>query len=277
MRAAIDIGSNSIRLALPNGESISTITKLADGIQATGRLSPAGIAATLDALDRYAKSCREHGCDEVIPFATEAVRKAADGAEFIKTVKEKTGLEIKLLSPEQEAALALFGADKPDGAVTVCDLGGGSLEVISSPDGKTPDYIKSLPLGAVVMKNRYSGNYRRAIDEMPSLVEEYGAVPRRAVVMSGGSACTIAAGILNLRVYDKKAVTTKFTARELDDFMPICMSERLSTLRPVCEKRADTLAYGAIVIQALLNHLHATEFYVSDAGNLEAVMKGFKL
>ncbi|MDE7107507.1 MAG: hypothetical protein K2O39_04215, partial [Clostridiales bacterium] len=198
---------------------------------------------------------------------------AKDGEEFCELVKEATGLTVNVLSGMQEAELALKGTTKPDGPVTVCDLGGGSLEIICSRDGKNPDYINSLPLGVVVLKNIFKGDYRRAIDDMPRMLTECSSVPRNnTVVLCGGSACNIAAAILNLKVYDKKAVSTKFTARQLDDIMPILLSKRLSVLRPICTKRADTLPYGAILFQTLLNYIGATEFYVSDASNLEAVL-----
>lgn len=276
MHAAIDIGSNSVRLAVSNGTTRSTITKLANGIESTNKLSPEGVKSTIEVLKSYAEYLNGIGCTEVTVFATEAVRRAEDGAEFCAEVKSQTGLTVTVLTPNQEAELALAGVDKPSVEVTVCDLGGGSMEVICSSDGKTPSYIKSLPLGVVVMKNKFGGDYRKAIDTLPELLVGYGEVPRYPVVISGGSACAIAACMLNLGVYDKEKVTTRFTAKELDDNMPMLLSPRLSVLRPVSGKRADTIPYGAIVIQALLNYLGATEFYVSDAGNLEAVIKGFK-
>lgn len=272
MKAAIDIGSNSIRLALSDGTTTSIITQLALGIERSGKLSPTGVTATIAALEEYKAMCDARGITDIFVFATEAVRRATDSDEFCKSVNAATGLTVTVLSPEQEATLALKGATKPDGPITVCDLGGGSLEIICSLDGKTPDYINSLPLGVVVLKNMFNGDYRRAIDEMPRMLTECSSVPHYPVVLCGGSACNIAAAILNLKVYDKKAVSTKFTAKQLDDIMPILLSKKLTTFRPICTKRADTIPYGAILIQALLNYLSATEFYVSDASNLEAVL-----
>ena len=277
MRAAIDIGSNSIRLAMQDGTVRSVITKLADGLQYTGMLSPDGVTRTIEVISDFKAQAERAGADEIIAFATEAVRRAKDGNKFCEAVHSETAIEVKILSGETEAALALAGVQKPNGAVTVCDLGGGSLEVISSADGTKPDYIKSLPLGVVVLKNDYNGDYRKAIDEMPRRVAEFGEVQKRTVVLAGGSACAMAAGMLNLKVYDKAAVSTRFTTARLDDCMPIFLSPKLSVLRPVCARRADTLPYGAIIIQALLNHLGATEFYVSDSSNLEAIMNGYKL
>ncbi|MDE5593822.1 MAG: hypothetical protein K2I75_07825 [Clostridiales bacterium] len=273
MRAAIDIGSNSIRLALSDGTVTSHITQLAFGIQNSGTLSPVGVTATIEALKQFKSVCDERGVTDIFAFATEAVRRAKDGDEFCARVKAATGLTVNVLSGIQEAELALKGTIKPDGPVTVCDLGGGSLEIISSFNGKKPDYINSLPLGVVVLKSMFDGDYRKAIDEMPKMLTECSSVPHRAVVLCGGSACTIAAAILNLKTYDRKAVSTKFTAKQLDDVMPILLSKRLSVLRPVCAQRADTIPYGAILFQTLLNYLGATEFYVSAASNLEAVLQ----
>ncbi|MDE6029768.1 MAG: hypothetical protein K2F90_05585 [Clostridiales bacterium] len=273
MRAAIDIGSNSIRLSFSDGTTTSQITQLALGLRDTGMLSPIGVTATIDALKQFRAICDERGVTDIFTFATEAVRRAKDGSEFCANVKQQAGLTVTVLSGMQEAELALKGVTKPDGPVTVCDLGGGSLEIICSRDGKTPDYVTSLPLGVVVLKNMFNGDYRKAIDDMPNVLTECSSVPRgNTVVLCGGSACNIAAAMLNLKVYDKNAVTAKFTAKQLDDIMPILLSKRLTVLRPICTKRADTLPYGAILIQALLNYLGATEFYVSDSSNLEAVL-----
>lgn len=273
LRAAIDIGSNSVRLALSDGTVKSVITKLADGIETSGRLSPDGVTATVAALARFADECKD--CARVDAFATEAVRRAADGAEFCAAVKAATGLTVTVISPEEEARLALVGATKPSGAVTVCDLGGGSMELICSADGKTVEYAQSRPLGVVVLKNKYRGDYRRLTDDMPELLKSYGSVARYTPVLSGGSACAIAAALLNLAVYDKTKIDgAHFTAQRLDDFMPVLLSPKLATLRPVCARRADTVPYGAIVLRALIGYVGATDFYVSDSGNLQAVLKG---
>ncbi len=272
MKAAIDIGSNSIRILKSDGTKRSVITKLADGIETTGKLSKSGVAATLDALAEFAVLCRD--CENICVFATEAVRRASDGDEFCAAVKLRTGMTVTVLSGEQEAELALRGAKKPNGAITVCDLGGGSMEIVSAADGRTPEYIKSLPLGVVVLKNRYRGDYRRAIDEMPNLLADYGELKSYPLAVMGGSACAIAAGILDLHVYDANRINGAYiTARELDDAMPMLLSTELATLRPVCAKRADTIPYGAITIQALVNYIGVDGFYVSDSGNLEGIIR----
>lgn len=269
MKAAIDIGSNSVRLGI-NGTKRSVITKLADGIATTGRLSPSGVKATLDAVCSFVKDAE--GADIKI-FATEAVRRAADGKEFTAELARLTGHEVIVLSAEQEAACALKGAKKPSGAVSVCDLGGGSMELISAKDGINPDYIKSLPLGVVVLKNMFDGDYRKAIDAAPALVEQYGETKNYPLVMIGGSACSLAAAALDLPYYDGSKVNgTYISSAMLDDMMPMLLSPKLAVFRPVCAKRADTLPYGAIIIQALLNKLGLDGFTVSDGDNLDAMI-----
>lgn len=277
IRAAIDIGSNSVRLAMSDGERRSHITKLANGIESTSRLSPSGITATVAALAEYAEICAEKGCEKIAVFATEAVRRAKDGLDFCKIVKDSTGLTVVIASPETEARLALYGAVKPQGRVTVADLGGGSMEVISSRDGVNPDLAKSLPLGVIVLKNKFQGDYRAAIDAAPTLLDGYGNIPDYPLVMSGGSACAIAAAIINLAVYDRAKINgVKISAKALDDNMPLLLHKNLALFRPVAANRADTIPYGAIIIQALVNRIGANEFYVSDSGNLEAALGGFE-
>lgn len=271
MIAAIDIGSNSVRLAFDDGRTHSNITKLADGINDTGKLSPDGVQATIAVLKDYAYQTQ--ACDKVITFATEAVRKAVDGNDFVEQVYRQTGLTVKVLSGNDEARLALMGAVKPCGAVTVCDLGGGSMELISSVDGVTPDYMESLPLGVVVLKNRYNGDYAKAIAEAPMLAMQYAQKPNYPLVAIGGSACALTAAILNLKVYDKEKINGAFiTQKDIDGILPMLMSKHLPTLRPICAKRADTVAYGAIMLSAVANVLGLNGMYVSDAGNLDAVL-----
>ncbi len=273
MRAAIDIGSNSVRLARSDGKTFSEITKLADGIALSHKLSQTGVAATLRVLARYAELCAD--CARVDVFATEAVRRAEDGEMFCDRVFRETGLSVRVLSGNEEARLALVGAVKPHGAACVCDLGGGSMELISSRDGNTPDYVKSLPLGVVVLKNRYRGDFRAAVDEAPELVKEYGEIPAYPLTVIGGSACSVAAAFLNLTAYDPSRINgASITAAELDGMLPMLMSDRLPIFRPLCAKRADTLPYGAIILGALLNFMNLDRFTVSDSGNLSAVLAG---
>ncbi len=276
MKAAIDIGSNSIRLATTDGIKKSVITKLADGIEKTNKLSASGVDATIEVLKEYVALAV--GAENNTAFATEAVRRAADGKEFCERVKRECGLDVKIVPQSTEARLALFGATKKDGPCAVCDLGGGSMEVICARDGVTPDYEKSLPLGVVVLKNKYNGDYAKLSSDAPKLVEEYGALPDHPLTVMGGSATTIAAGLMNLQYYDADKVNgMAVTLKELDGFLPMLMSKKLSVLRPVMAKRADTVAYGAIILTALCNHIGVDRFTVSDTSNLDAVLKGFEL
>lgn len=271
MHAAIDIGSNSVRLARSDGFNLSRITKLADGINDTGKLSPSGVVETIKALKEFAELTKD--CERVAAFATEAVRKAADGKAFMQTAERECGIKIVLLTGDDEAKLALKGAVKPAGAVTVCDLGGGSMELISSCDGITPEYAESLPIGVVVLKNRYHGDYRSLIQDAPAIVSAYKQKPKYPLVAIGGSACTIAAAVQNLNVYDKSKINGMYiSAKTLDGILPMLMSKHLPALRPLCKKRADTVAYGAIVLGALVNVLGLDGFTVSDSGNLDAVL-----
>jgi len=137
--AVIDVGSNSVRLVLYRieGRAIWTaynekvLAGLGRGTARTGRLSRDGVTQAIAALKRFRAVLDGAQPDEVFTAATAAVREALDGPEFIARVRQETGLEIRVLSGEDEARYAALGvaagAVNADGVVG--DLGGSSLEL----------------------------------------------------------------------------------------------------------------------------------------------------
>src|SRR5215217_2224722 len=113
MRAAVvDIGTNSTRLLIADigaGGAVeervreSTVTRLGEGVEASGRLGEAPQERVFAALERYAAEIRGEGCEASAAVMTSAVRDAANGAEFAATVRERFGLEGRTLSGDQEA------------------------------------------------------------------------------------------------------------------------------------------------------------------------------
>lgn len=155
--AVIDIGSNAVRLVVYDGlnrapfkiHNERTQCHLGRHLATTGRLNPEGITAALDSIGRYAGLIRAMKIKQVRAVATAAMRDAADGADFIKKVKDDFGLEIRIVEGEEEARLSAHGVMMNGlGAQGVIgDYGGGSLELIVIEN----DVVKnkaSLPLGA---------------------------------------------------------------------------------------------------------------------------------
>jgi len=139
--AAVDLGTNNCRLlvAQPRGQSFrvvdsySQIARLGEGLQSTGRLSDAAVERAMSALHTVRGKLKQHGVGRVRCIATEACRKAVNGAQFIRRVQAETGLTFKVIGAREEARLATIGCYdliQPDvRSVLVVDVGGGSTEL----------------------------------------------------------------------------------------------------------------------------------------------------
>lgn len=139
--AAVDLGTNNCRLLIAARkrdsftviDSHSQIARLGEGLAATGRMSDASIERAMDALHKIARKLKAKKVGQVRCIATEACRRAENGPDFIRRVREETGLTFKIIRPEEEARLALIGCHnliEPDVSnVLVVDIGGGSTEL----------------------------------------------------------------------------------------------------------------------------------------------------
>jgi hypothetical protein len=166
MAAAIDIGSNSIKMTIgcANGEGgidqvdwSSEVVRLGQGLDQTGLLDEERIEAAIETLKRFAVQARERGATRIVAVATEATRTAANGVRFLERVREESGIDVRVVDGQVEAALMFRGltADTDlTGFVAVADIGGGSTELISARDGKIQT-VRSLPLGSGRLTDRF--------------------------------------------------------------------------------------------------------------------------
>jgi len=140
--AALDLGTNNCRLliARPQGngfavvDAFSRIVRLGEGLASSGRLSDAAIDRTIAALRICADKLRRRNVLVARSVATEACRQAANGAEFIERAYRETGIRLDIISPEEEARLAVLGChalmEPGDGPALIFDIGGGSTELV---------------------------------------------------------------------------------------------------------------------------------------------------
>ncbi|HWT22162.1 MAG TPA: Ppx/GppA family phosphatase, partial [Solirubrobacteraceae bacterium] len=166
--AVVDIGTNSTRLliadvgaggTLHEVERSSTVTRLGDRVEATGRLGDEPQARVFATLDRYAAAIARHGCDARTAVLTSAVRDAANGAGFAAAVRARYGLEARTLSGDEEAAATYRGATagrrREDAApLVVIDIGGGSTELVAGA-GDAPEFHVSTQIGVVRHSERH--------------------------------------------------------------------------------------------------------------------------
>ncbi|HJV36157.1 Ppx/GppA phosphatase family protein [Geomonas sp.] len=165
--AAIDIGTNSIRSLviepLPHGkyrilDDEKALVRLGEGLNQTGRIAPGAWQRAMDALIRQKKIIDGYKVDSIEAVATSAVRKASNGPELIRDIKERTGLDVKVISGEEEGELAALSAfhnfDLEGVRYLIFDIGGGSLELITALGTHMEEMI-SLELGAVFLTETF--------------------------------------------------------------------------------------------------------------------------
>jgi len=239
--AAIDAGSNTTRLLVAEAEEGSlthverrlTFTRLGEGVDATGRLNPRGIKATVAAIGDFVDRSRELGAERIRLAGTSAVREAANGEELLVAVKAATGLDLEVLPGEAEAALSFAGAteDLPAGRYVVCDIGGGSTEFAEGRKGRTVNEKAviegaiSLKLGVVRLTERHLAHDPPTLEELAalevdidqSLLAAEDALPDAAFarfVGVAGTVTSLAAIRLGLEQYDTQLVHGSELTRE---------------------------------------------------------------
>ncbi|MBA3328493.1 MAG: Ppx/GppA family phosphatase, partial [Solirubrobacterales bacterium] len=191
--AVVDIGTNSTRLLVADVaagdrvtelERVSIVTRLGEGVDATGRLGDAPMQRVFTTLGEYREAIDAHGVTATTAVLTSAVRDAANGAEFTAAVRERYGLDARTIGGDEEAALTFSGATSErahDGAeVVVVDIGGGSTEFVAGRDGAV-GFHTSVQAGVVRQTERHLHADPPPPDGLRALAEEVAAIIAGAV------------------------------------------------------------------------------------------------
>jgi exopolyphosphatase/guanosine-5'-triphosphate,3'-diphosphate pyrophosphatase len=165
--AVVDLGTNSTRLLVAERDGAqlhplvrrSTVTRLGEGVDASGRLAPAAIERVLEALAGYRRDIDSLGAERVSAVATSAVRDSENGPELLGQLAERFGIEARTISGEEEARLTFLGATSgrsaDEGELVVVDIGGGSTELVTGRPGSAPSFHASTALGSVRHSERH--------------------------------------------------------------------------------------------------------------------------
>ena len=281
--AVIDIGSNSVRLMTSADGKVlyKTLetTQLGEGIANSPVLLESAMQRTAQAVANFAARAKNEGVEEVYAFATAAVRSATNGAEFVRKVKALCGVEIEVLSGNEEAEIGIKGAlGERDGGII--DIGGASTEIIVRKKGKTL-YEKSVDIGVVRLKDRCGRDLSSLQSAAKEAVKEYGEVPKGATMYAiGGTATTIAAVLLDLKEYDGAKVSgLKLNQAQIQGLISRLVNTTVDelALHPcVPRKRAEVLLGGVVWLLEIMQAFGFEEVVVSDSDNLEgyAIVKG---
>ena len=280
--AVVDIGSNSVRLVVydqlgrapfPRFNEKS-LCRLAEGLDETGVIADTGFRRTVEATRRFRAIADAMGVARIDVLATEATRRATNGAELVGAIGREAGLEVRVLTGTEEARYASLGVIsgfyRPVGLVG--DMGGGSLELAEIEDDRIGDRSVSLPLGALptqALMARYGEAAKDRIDAI--LAEALSPPPARAVFYPvGGGWRALAKAHIQMtgapvQVVHGYRIDVK-TARDFAKSLWRMPDKALGKLKGVPARRGKTLAAAALVLDRVLKFAGPQEVVFSALG-----------
>ena len=304
--AAIDLGTNNCRLLVgtpaPGGfrvlDSFSRVVRLGEGLHDTGRLSSPAMDRAIAALHGVAARLARRPVRAHLAVATEACRRATNGAEFLRRAQAETGLRIAVITPREEAQLALESClpllDGPRRAL-LFDIGGGSTELawVRLDTGSGPQLIgyESLPLGVVTLADQWgdapftAAGFEAVTDavrgrllafERTHCIRHEMALGGVRVIGTSGTVTTLAGVALNLARYRRPLIDgTTLSNEAADRAMAILRAldhAGLAAHPCVGADRADLVLPGCAVFQAIRTTWPAAEVIVADRGLREGML-----
>jgi exopolyphosphatase / guanosine-5'-triphosphate,3'-diphosphate pyrophosphatase len=295
----LDVGSNTVHLLVvdahrgghPNPMTSEKIQlKLAEHLDWAGELTPGGAVALVRAVSRAKAAAAVAGCDELLSFATSALRDAGNSAAVLQRVRAETGVGLQVLPGEDEARYTFLAVRRwygwSAGRLLVLDIGGGSLELAAGRD-EDPDVAESLPLGAGRLTRRWFSTDPPSRAEIAALAEhvdaELAPVSERVLELGefelavGTSktfrslarltgAAPSGAGLRTRRVL------TETGLRQLVAFISRMSSRDLAELEGVSPGRAHQLVAGALVAGAAMRALRVSELEICPWALREGVI-----
>ncbi|HET6465688.1 MAG TPA: Ppx/GppA phosphatase family protein [Nitrospiria bacterium] len=300
--AGIDIGSNTLRLMIAELRSVQgrvliqpifearRITRLGEGIVKSGRLSPAAMSRTLQALKEFRAALTEHPVARIIAVATSAVREAENRPLFLDRVKEESGFDVEVISGEEEARRTLLGVRHglggDDSNLLVLDIGGGSTEWIVVTGGRVQE-MKTFDIGVVKLTDRYlvtdppsAEDQRQLIrdieDRFRPMVPSVGRLSGHRFVGVAGSVTTLAALELGLTTYDASRVQNmRLGFARVENWYRKLVGMTLEERRRLAglEKgREDLIVAGTALLWVAMRMAGSKEAAVSDYGLREGIL-----
>ena len=294
--AAIDCGTNSIRLLIADVDGNNfrevvrdmEIVRLGQGVDETGQFHPDAIARTLAAVDKFAAEIAKRGVEKIRFCATSATRDATNRHLFVDGVRERLGIELEVISGDEEAALSFAGAikdlDPSNGPFLVVDIGGGSTEFVFGTS--TVEAARSVNIGCVRMTERHFASDPATAEQIElartdiqaAIAQAAAVVPitkAKTLVAVAGTATTVAAAALDLPEYDRYAIhLSRISAQQTHDaatmFATSTREQRLA-LGYMHPGRVDVIAAGSLVLSEIMKATGASEFVASESDILDGM------
>jgi exopolyphosphatase/guanosine-5'-triphosphate,3'-diphosphate pyrophosphatase len=297
--AAIDVGSNSVRLLVAEYDPASGLQvidelkdhpRLAAGLASTGCLDEAAMDRAIQALARMREVCQRRGVRRISAVATAAVREAENGPWFVRRVRQELDIPLRIIDTDTEAALSYRSVAHhfplAGERALVADIGGGSLELIGAVDGLV-ELTLSLPLGAVRLTELYLPGERAAHKEMADLRSSVRRRLKRGFSSREWAGCTIIGSggtftSLGRMVQTRRGLSpsdpvhgVSITTAEVEQLLEWLTSRTIEQRRQVPglnPERADIILAGLAVTAELLDKVRARSLTVSAFGLREGLL-----
>ena len=307
--AAIDLGTNNCRLLIARPENsqlivvdaFSRIVRLGEGLQASGRISAAAMDRAVAALAVCADKLRRRHVTLSRAVATEACRRAANGAELVERVRRETGIALDVIDAAEEARLAVLGChsllEPGQGPALIFDIGGGSTEVMLVGDrgGKVhiADWV-SIPWGVVSLTEyapvdgpdaaartaayaRMRDVTRAALAGFACRVKDAASANNLRLLGTSGTVTTLASVFLDLPRYDRRAIdgliVPATALRDISRDLAAASIEERATFGCIGRERADLVVAGCAILEGIMDLWPATRVGVADRGIREGILR----
>lgn len=286
--AAIDVGSNSVRLLIAREEdgflrhiySTRSTTRLMNGVK-DSLLIGEPVENTAQAVSNFVKTARRIGAAHIDAFGTSALRDAKNSDSFSDRTEELCGVRVKVISGVDEAQLAFAGA-APFGKCGVIDIGGGSTELIIGENGQMLR-AHSAQVGAVRLMNLLQARlnpqemYAAACDLLKDTVSSVCTDAPEKWIGVGGTITTLAAMSKQVSKYSPNAIADyPLTEEKIHDWLHrLCVMtvEERCGLIGLQSARADVIPYGTAILLAVIRMAHAEPVHACDHDNLEGYIR----
>ncbi len=292
MIACIDIGTNSVRMAIYddkidiNSEKYLVTTRLGYNVDCLKKLDEDRMNETLKVLKEYYLIATKAGANKIYAIATSAVRDSSNRDYFIKNIKD-IGIDVEVISGKKEAELGYIGVRAgcyDEDEILIIDIGGGSTELILGKENII--FSNSLDIGAVrlhgkfvskdpvskVEENNIRNYVRDIIKNTIKVIKEYNV---KKIIGIGGTITTLASMDLELSNYDRTLVHKhKVSLDNLVKLNHVLLNESVDERimhKGLMKKRADIIPCGFIILTEILKELNANEIEISEYDNLEGL------
>jgi exopolyphosphatase/guanosine-5'-triphosphate,3'-diphosphate pyrophosphatase len=295
----LDVGSNTVHLLVVDAHrgahpmpasSERTVLRLAERLTDAGDLSEEGIDDLVHTVVQAKRSAAKLGCEDLMAFATSAVRDCGNVADVLARVHGETGVELRVLTGKDEAKLTFLAARRwlgwSAGRLLVLDIGGGSLELAIGID-EAPDYAKSVPFGAGrITRERFTSDppSRAEVDDTVKwLADQLTSVAKK--VAKEGEPDRVVATSKTFRTLARltgsapsaagprvRRVLTEPGLRQLISFITRMSAVDLAELEGVSASRSHQLVAGALVADATMRALSLQELEICPWALREGVI-----